>query len=168
MKQILFFLSFIALVASCSPDRDKLSEKITQLEAAATAPKEKLDEAVGEELFEQYDQFLENFPQDSIVPQLLYKGGQIAILYRQNLRASEYLTRLIKDFPDNEITPHAYMVLGNFYANKIHDLDRAKAIYDDFIAKYPDNKMVAQVQFMLETLGMTPDEMLQYVQANNR
>lgn len=168
MKQALIFLSFITFIASCTPDRNKLGEKITQLETAATAPSEKLDQAIGEELFENYDTFIENFPQDSLLPQLLYKGGQIAILYEQNLRASDYLNKLIKEFPGDDRTPHAYMVLGNFYANKIHDLDRAKALYEEFISKYPDNKLVPQVQFMKETLGMTPDEMLEYVQANNK
>ena len=168
MKQALIFLSFFAVIVSCTPDKKTLADKITKLETSATAPQEKLDQAIGEELFENYDEFFENFPQDSLTPHMLYKCGQIAILYEQNLRASDYLSKLIKDFPTNDKTPDAYMVLGNFYANKIHDLDRAKALYDDFISRYPDHALIPQVQLMKETLGMTPDEMLEYIQANNK
>lgn len=167
MKQLLLFISFIALVASCTPERNELAGKISTLEISATAPQKTLDKAIGEELFENYEDFFEYYPQDTLVPEMLFKGGQIAMLYGQNMRVSEYFEKLIKDFPQYKKTTDAYVILGNFYANKIYDLERANAVYDAFLVKYPNHELTPQIEFLKLTLGKTSDEILELIQKKN-
>ena len=167
MKQLVIFATLIAVLASCTPDRNELAAKITNLQNTIIAPNQKQDPALGEELFGAYDAFFEHYSADSLVPEMLYRGGQIAIIYGQNTRAAMYFTDLINKYPDFPNAVDAYMILGNFYANKIYDLERAKEVYDEFLAKYPQHELAPQAQFMLKNLGKTPEELLLEISKQN-
>lgn len=168
LKYLLVSISFIALASSCKPNKDKLSAKIHSLENTLMSPGQTQDSILTRELFSSYDAFFKYYSTDSLVPEMLYKGGQISLFSRRNVITIAFFTKLINTYPDYPKTIQAYLILGNFYANKIYDLDRANDIYDTFLIRYPNHELASQVLFLKNTLGKTTEELLDEIKRQNK
>ena len=49
---------------------------------------------------------------------------------------------------------------GYVYENEIGDLNAAKKIYEDFIAKYPDDEFADDAAVSIKNLGKSPEELI--------
>ena len=49
-------------------------------------------------------------------------------------------------------------MIGYRYANDIHDLDKAKAAYQEFLKKYPNHELASSVKWELAHLGQDLSE----------
>jgi TolA-binding protein len=43
-------------------------------------------------------------------------------------------------------------------------LDKAKAVYEEFLRKYPEDEFAGSAQFLLDNLGKSDDELLEALQ----
>jgi len=168
MKKLFIYLFSLALF-SCTPDKATLLKDIASLETAFEKKEtgKKLDMKAGNELFEKYDLFLENYSKDSLAPILLFKAGKLAVAINNHTKAIKYLGEFTESYKDSPDAPQAYLLLGNYYANKVLDLDNAKMTFNAFIDQFPNHPMVKDVKFMVTTLGKTPDEILELIQQRN-
>ena len=46
------------------------------------------------------------------------------------------------------------------YENNLHDLVRAKTLYEEFLQKFPNGELAQDARLSLENLGKTPEEMI--------
>ncbi len=53
------------------------------------------------------------------------------------------------------------MMAGFILANELNKTEEAKVIYEEFLKKYPDNQLAGSVKLELESIGKSPEEILQ-------
>ena len=67
---------------------------------------------------------------------------------------------LLRVYPDSEYNSTALFMIGYVCANQLGDNKKAKRVYSEFLEKYPDSELVNSVQFELENMGKTPEEII--------
>lgn len=167
MKKLLIIFYAFSLFA-CTPSKEELLKEITLLEQDFEQRNEnnKLDLETGAKLFEAYDLYIVNYSKDSTSAELLMNASRLAVGLNEHQKAIKYLEQYIADF-DDDYTPKAMLILGNYLANKVMDLEKAEAVFNQFLERYPNHPNAKDVKFMINTLGKTPEEILEMVQAKN-
>ena len=75
-------------------------------------------------------------------------------------KAESYYEELIRIHPDSEYSPGALFMIGYVNANELKNYEKAKRIYFEFLEKYPNNELVSSVNFELENIGKSPDQLV--------
>ena len=66
-----------------------------------------------------------------------------------------------EEFPDHERAPTVLFIKGFMLEQEFRQTDEARAIYEEFLIKYPDDQMANSAKFLLENLGKSDEEILQ-------
>ena len=69
------------------------------------------------------------------------------------VEAIQNFKKIIEYYPKGENAPKATFMIGYINANNIKNLEEAKKYYEMFIQKYPNNDLVDDAKYELETLG---------------
>jgi outer membrane protein assembly factor BamD (BamD/ComL family) len=107
-----------------------------------------------------YQQYVTEFPQDSLVAEYLYRSGKLNIILRKGGEALSDFTNLINKFPKNEHLPEVYYYKAFVYEDIMYDIISAKTAYYDFINRYPDHKLVQDAKLSIQYLGKSPEEIV--------
>jgi TolA-binding protein len=51
-------------------------------------------------------------------------------------------------------------MVGFIFANELNETDKAKSIYEEFLKKYPESELASSVKLELESIGLSPEEIL--------
>jgi TolA-binding protein len=94
----------------------------------------------------------------------LYKASETARAMRSPEKCLEIYDWLIRDYPDSKRGIQALFLKGFTYDNDLHQLDKAKAVYEEFLRKYPEDEFAGSAQFLLDNLGKSDDELLEALQ----
>ncbi|NMB81997.1 MAG: tetratricopeptide repeat protein [Ignavibacteria bacterium] len=158
-KNILLILSVLFLFNFCSTVNDKeLFDK-----AQKDQTEQKYAEAVAG-----YDKLLAEAPKSEFAPQALFECAKIYhaekipdLPKEESLnKAVQYYKKLYQDHPDFKDAPSAMMMSGFILANELNKAEEAKTIYEEFLKKYPESPLAGSVKLELESIGLSPDELL--------
>ena len=75
-------------------------------------------------------------------------------------KAVEHYETLLTLYPDSEQAPLALFMIGFTYANEIGNKDKARMSYKEFLEKYPNNVLKSSVEFELENMGKSAEDIL--------
>lgn len=163
MTRNLFILLFSALIlASCSPSAAKKAAEIEKLEneLKESGRKNVTDKAKANELMDDYRYYVNKFPDDSLTPVYLMMEGKFYEFNSQPDSAINCYSQVYNRFP---AYPHAYKALFNeayIFNNEKHDLPMAKALFEEYLKKYPNTHLAKDVRNELRYLGKTPDQIM--------
>lgn len=102
---------------------------------------------------------VEDFPDDPLAPKAQMKIGEIYMNNTHELEKSLVAYQMAADnYSDNESGVTALFMVGFVNANYLQDMDAARKAYKAFIEKYPNHELVPSVQFELDNLGKSFDE----------
>jgi outer membrane protein assembly factor BamD (BamD/ComL family) len=164
MKRInLFICVVIASIAiiSCSSPVEKKKSAINAMEKALFSDENKMiDRVKANELIVAYVAFADTFPTAKETPEYLFKAADISMNMNMPQKAIQLFDRIIKDYSDYKKAPQCLFLKGYVYENEIGDLNAAKKIYEDFIAKYPDDEFADDAAISIQNLGKTPEELI--------
>ncbi|MFA5195519.1 MAG: tetratricopeptide repeat protein, partial [Bacteroidales bacterium] len=118
------------------------------------------DKTKVEELITLYKKFAEEFSDDSLAPEYLYKGATLLMNSEQNDEAINLLDRIFKDYPSFNKLPEALFLKAFIYENNIKNINKAREAYKDFLNKYPDSDLADDAKISLENLGKTPEQII--------
>jgi len=93
-------------------------------------------------------------------PKLLFKSAQLTTTMKQFDKAIEFYDWIADKYPDTEDGPIALATKGFILDNDLKDMEKAKTVYRQFIESYPDHALTSQIQFLLENLGKSNEEIL--------
>lgn len=161
----------IALVLSaCAFSAKKKAEAISALELSISesAKKNVADTTKVQELLADYDYYVNHYPKDSLTPVYLMRSADFDRAIGLPLKAIGNYHRVYMEYPQYPKTNMALFLEGFTYENDLHDLERARASYNLYLQKFPDSKMAKDVKFLLEHLGMTPDQIMHEVDSVRR
>lgn len=160
MKRIFLSLFVALMLFSCG---EKITvEKINELESKAFAKGVELSEENVVNLVDAYLLYAEQNPEDAQSPDFVFKALDVAVGINAEgpQKAIEIADILIEKYPRFEMTPMAMYIKGYVYEIIVGDLDKAKAVYLQFLEMYPDNPMAGEVRSVVENIGIPLEELI--------
>jgi TolA-binding protein len=170
-RKLLFILiSFSLFMAvSCGPAKKEQQSKIESLEKALMNTKQgSVDTAKALELIEAYQSFAEDYPQDSLAGEYLFKMAEIQLHAVSPQEAIMTLDRVMKEYPSYRKIPECLFLKGFIYENNLHDLEKAKAAYQQFVTLYPQHYFADDARVLIQNLGKSPEELIREFEAKNQ
>lgn len=126
-----------------------------------------LDKAVGQIAAQEYFNYAEKFPDDSLTPGYLFKGGEVATAiedYAIALRAYEKITA---SYPKFQYARESLYLQGFLLDNYLNDDAKAKLIYEKFLSTYTSGPYVADAKAAIANLGKSDEELIQQFKKMN-
>jgi outer membrane protein assembly factor BamD (BamD/ComL family) len=158
---ILSVLIVFVAMSACTSSDQKMRDQISSLEKelyndSLMVP----DAAKAKEMTSLYLGYIEKYPSDSLSPLYLFKAADLSAKTNEVHVAVQLFGKLVKEYPEHRHAPIAVFLQGFIYENQAGDPMKAKPYYEEFLQKYPDHPMAADVTFSLENLGKTPEELI--------
>jgi TolA-binding protein len=163
-KSSLFILSVLFLLAACSqPDKNELQKKVEEAESKLFDQNDsfKFDEALAQNAVDAYANFANSFPKDSLTPGILFKEADLLRAMHKYEAALDIYKKMETEYSNHPKAPHSLFLQGFVYENEVGDLKKAEEKYKVFLEKYPDHDLSDDVQFSLNNLGKSPEEIIQ-------
>ena len=160
MRKNLLFIVFIGFIFfSCSKTSDKEYMEMAD---------QKIENGNVSEAISDYQKLVEEYPESELAPEAIVMQ---ATLYHENkvknisrteslIKAADLFVSVSEKYPENEKAPSSLFMAGFIYANELQDYTKAKAVYNLFLKKYPDNELASSANEELKNLGLTPEEIL--------
>ncbi|MDR1180733.1 MAG: tetratricopeptide repeat protein [Bacteroidales bacterium] len=163
-RKIIGFGIAVLVLTACQISKKELGKEITRLEneIATEYNMEKMDS-----LSLLYQQYIKEYPQDSLVAEYLYKSGMLNISLRNGPEALTDLTVLANRFPKYAYLPEVYYYIAFIYEDIMYDIIAAKAAYYSFIDKYPNHRLLPDATLSIQYLGQSPEEIVATFQQND-
>jgi TolA-binding protein len=159
IKKLLFVIIISLTFFACSKTSDK-----DYMKMASEKEKEgKISEALSD-----YSNLVAEYPESELASEAIIKQ---ASLYHENKvenvnqiealnKAADLFITVSEKYPETEQAPRSLFMAGFIYANDIQDFTKAKAVYNLFLQKYPDDELADDAKEELDNMGLTPEEIL--------
>jgi tetratricopeptide (TPR) repeat protein len=105
--------------------------------------------------------YVRNNPEDSNVPEMLFKAGELSAAVGQYDRALNMLGRVYSDFPQYDKHVESLYLSAFIYETNLGDKARAEEAYKKIIDKHPRHEMAIQAAAALDVLYLSDEELLQ-------
>lgn len=162
-------MSAMILMTACGPSHDRAVRTIRSMEKRLfSARSVEFSKDKADSLRNLYEDFVKNFPKDSLVPSFLYRAGNVAMNIGEGPHAMELFDRLLKSYPAYPRAPLCLFFKAYIEENDLHNLEKAKEIYMQFIEKYPAHEFVPSARAAISNLGKTPDQMVKEFEAKKK
>ena len=170
MKNTFFLFLTIVLFAGCGGDRQRRIDAIAENERLLFADSThglNHEKAVAQ--LKSYREFAEKYPADSLSPEYLFKGADLANGLGQATEGIAMLKTLRATYPDHPRAGTALFMIAFFCETTLHDNARAQEGYAEFLKQYPDHQLAQAAEFSLMQLqqGMSPEDMVKMFEARN-
>lgn len=160
-KTIGFLLFIVLLINACSPPKNNKLTEIEKMEDELFSDESKMiDRVQAMKLIDLYIAYTDEFPEDTEAAEYLFKAGDMAMNLNMPRRAIQVFDRILNDYPEYEKAPQCMFLKGYVYENNLGDLQKAKAIYEEFLEKYPDDEFADDAEVSIKNLGKTPEELI--------
>ena len=160
-RNSLLILDLVAAFVSCGPSNEEDAAEIKTAEDTLFSSSEGfIDKAKALELVDLYVDYANSYPDDSMAVEYLFKAAEFCLNLGEGQRAITLYDRVIQEYPDFRKVPECLFLKGYVYENYLGDLDNAKAIYLEFIEKYPDNEFADDAEISIQNLGKSPEELI--------
>jgi TolA-binding protein len=164
MKSInLLLIAGFVLLISCGGNNEKkqMQEKVSGLEnnllADSLGP---VDRLKAQELIQEYENFASAYPDDSLAPEYLYRGGELAMNLQMSGRAVQSFQQIISSYPDFDKAALCIFLQAFVYENQMQQYDAAKKLYRDFLEKYPDHELAEDALVSIQNMGKSLEELI--------
>lgn len=112
--------------------------------------------------------FALGYPNSPKTAETLFKSAEVAKSIRTFAKSLSLYDWIIDKYPDYEKAPTALFLKGFIIENNVGDDKKAREIYDLFLKKYPDNDLADDVEFLIDNLGKSDEEILQMIEDKRR
>jgi tetratricopeptide (TPR) repeat protein len=102
---------------------------------------------------------------DPISPAILFKAAEVAGYVAMHERSLTLYERVENMFPNYEKASKALFMRAFTYAESLGQVDQARALYEEFLARYPEDDFADDAQALLNNLGKSDEEILQGLEA---
>ena len=175
MKKIsLIFALAIFIFASCNTTTKNLSQKekdrieIQSIDSTLYAVTDSFNTTLAKDAMMKFADFAENYPDDSLAANYLFKSAQLAQSLNLGSQTIIYLDKIINKYPNFRKISTCYFLKGFVYDNILHDIPRAKKSYQEFINKFPNDDFVDDAAALLDNLGKSPAELIKSFEDKNK
>jgi len=118
-------------------------------------------------LIDLYKKYAKENPQDSLAPVYLFRAADISMNIQRPVRTIALFNKIMTEYPDYEKVSSIMFLKAFVYEDQLHDLDKAKRYYEEFLEKYPESDFADDAEVSLKNLGKTPEELIKEFEENN-
>lgn len=165
-----FWILFFALVFTACNSREKEIKSIASLQlqvdsmlstAEVLTPEQRL---LAKELITAYIAFADSYSEDSLSAAYLFEAARLNGRL-PDLQASIDLFRRVADsYPKDDLAPKSLLSIAGIYDVTLQDFPKAEKVYLELKEKYPLEAEQYGIDFVLQTLGKSPEEILMELQ----
>lgn len=168
MRKLLFLTIISTTLFACTDKADTLRGRLTALDkefgGAEVTDKKKAEEFII--TAEQLASLVEKSSPDEYV-EILLKAGGLARTIEAPQKAIELYSKVTEKMPQHPKAATAFFMIGFVYANDLEELDKARAAYELFLEKFPNDEMAESARAELKNLGKSPEEILKELLQNS-
>lgn len=166
MRLFLWSLLIIVGLSACKQSKEDAIEEIksAQLELGSKNIDYRLAEDSIQNIVNLYVDFANNFPDDSLAPEYLFKAAEIQRNFQKYDKALYLLDQAYQKYAEHYRAPYCLFVMGLIYQDDLKDLEKAKEKYDWFLQKFPDHEFADDTQFLLDNLDKSDEEILRMLE----
>lgn len=160
--KLVLLLATITLV-SCGPQKEKkqMNENISNLESLLFSDSlGPIDRLKAQEMIQAYDNFVSNYPDDSLSAEYIYKGSEIAMNLQMSGRAIEGFQKILTNYPDFDKRALCVFLQAFIYENQMQEYDEAKALYREFLEKYPGHELAEDALVSIQNMGKSLEDLI--------
>lgn len=160
-------IALIAVAAACSNPQQDALDNIKAVEKSTFSESGLVNTEYVDDLIAAYESYANEFSTDTLAPDYLFKAGDVAMNTNRSNKAIRLYDRIITEYNTYHKAPEALFLKGYVYENNLGRLDKAKEIYEEFLAKYPENEFADDAEVSLKYLGKSPEELIEIFQKEN-
>lgn len=176
MKKIVYSIVMATFLIACGgneekevgtqDDRNILLERIKKFESELYVA-EKLDPLKADMAITSYSEFIEKFPNDSLIPDFLFKAGEVATANMQYKQAVGYYKGVTSNYPNYKYIEECWYLQAHIWDNYLNNDDSAKVVYEQVIQKYPSSHYAQDSKAAIQNLGKTDEQLIQEFKKKN-
>ncbi|MEZ5013406.1 MAG: tetratricopeptide repeat protein [Chitinophagales bacterium] len=161
----------LLLAASCK-GREKEVTEINTLEdridsiLASSVPMGPDQRSMVDDLFSEYEEFIRNYPEDSMCAYYLFKSALILDYNREYAKEIEKLDQLATKYPESPYAPQALVAASKASMEYMHDKQAAVHYLQQIKEKYPDSPYAVNIDLQIQYVG-DDDGLLRAIWAQN-
>ncbi len=165
MKVFCCGLLFILALGCVSDGGNNLAAEISNLEQEVA--KSPSIESM-KNLYSLYETALAKAKKDTSKASLLWKSAETARGLKNFPAAENHYKEIYTDFNSTEWAPKALFLHAFMLDEDMDALDKARAMYQQYLQRYPDSDFADDAQFLLDNLGKTDEEILKILTEKNQ
>jgi hypothetical protein len=134
-----------------------------------TNPGERGVNADNTELFiDLCESFAIAYPNEKMSPVYLFKAADMARALGSLPKMLSLYDWVFQYYPTFDKAPLALFLKGFALDSELRKFDEAKEVYQEFLVKFPQDSLAKDVNYLLENLGKSPDQMFKEMQMENQ
>jgi len=107
-------------------------------------------------------------PTSENAAETLFKAAEVAKSLRTYPKSLSLYDWIIEKYPNYEKTSTSLFLKGFIIENNLGNDEKAREVYDAFLSTYPDHELADDVEFLIENLGKTDEEILQMIESRRK
>ena len=92
------------------------------------------------------DSLLKDFPDHSLTDEVVFKKAGIFKMQGNYTMSAALLQQVVDKFPDDVLGDDAMYQLACMYEDQLNDKEKAKALFESFLSKYPGSLFVVDAR----------------------
>lgn len=105
-----------------------------------------------------------SYPNSVSSPSYLYKAAEVAKSIKSTQKALTLYDWILDEYPSFEKAATTLFIKGFIIENELGNDELAKSVYDSFLAKYPKHELADDVEFLIDNLGKTDEEIAKLIE----
>ncbi len=163
-----YFWLLLILLSACkqqsNENKNLLLEEIEKLEQLLLNDTTgNVNISAANETIKLYYKYANNFPEDSLTPEFLFKQANLFRSIYKGKEAISVLKKIENQYPQFSKLYLCLFMTAEIYENILNDVENAKKHYELFIKKYPDNHLTDDAKILLKNLGKTPEDLFKEI-----
>ncbi len=178
MKKFSLLMIISLFLASCGNEekpveevktidpKSALQSSIAELEKKMHSNPQ-IDKVLAGQALQMYFEYATNYPKDSITPDYYFKSGEIATAIQQYPQAYANYQIICETYPKYKLIEESYFLQASVLDNYLNDDEKAKVVYEQLLAKFPEGRYAADAKAAINNLGKSDAELIKEFQKKN-
>ena len=108
------------------------------------------------------------YPNSENTPENLFKAAEVAKSIRTFPKSLSIYDWILERYPDYEKASTSLFLKGFIIENNLGDDEKAREVYNEFLKKYPKHDLADDVEFLIQNLGKTDEEILEMIESKRK
>lgn len=169
-RQLILCVLLATAIFGCKPDVKYTTEQIDELSKSMleNTGMYGINQEKAKEYISAVESFAKSNPDDANTPLYINKAGDLARSMQQYTRAIKLFDKLVEDYPDHERVPSTLFLKGFMLENELKQTDKARDTYKTFIKMFPSHDLTDDVQFLLDNIEKSDEEILKIIEGKRK
>jgi len=108
---------------------------------------------MAEDLVQEYMEFANNYPEDSLAPQFIFKSAMLFHFIPFYDKELEALEMLAERYPESEYAPQALVTAARVSEENLNNIDKSIQYLQQLKDKYPESPYATNIDLQMEYAG---------------